>query len=120
MESVMEMQFEKEANNIKGKITFLRYGNKRINLVETKKGFSRGGHHAFESKHGFIPGLEYREKNLTDVEKTQTLSVYSIITTKQMTLHLIIAITVLSLLKSLSKIILLWIIQNMEKLLPKR
>ena len=91
----MEMQFEKEANDIRGKIMFLRYGDKRINLVETKKGFSRGGHyHAFESKHILISGLvEYREKNLqTNVEKTQTLSAPSVIVTEPMTPHLITAI----------------------------
>jgi len=92
----MELQFEKEANDIRGKVLFLRYGDKRIHLVETKKGFSRGGHyHDFESKHILISGLvEYREKNLqTNVEKIQTLSAPYVITTKPMTPHLITAIT---------------------------
>jgi hypothetical protein len=92
----MELQFEREANDIRGKILFLRYGNKRINLVETKKGFSRGGHyHDFESKHVLISGIfEYGEKNLkTHTEKTQTISAPSVIITAPMTLHLITTIT---------------------------
>lgn len=92
----MELQFEKEANDIRGKILVLRYGDKRINLVETKKGFSRGGHyHDFESKHILISGIiEYREKNLqTNMEKTQIISEPSVIITTPMTPHLITAVT---------------------------
>lgn len=91
----MELQFEKETSDIRGKILVLRYGEKRINLVETKKEFSRGGHyHNFESKHILISGIiEYREKNLkTNVEKTQILSAPSIMITAPMTPHLITAI----------------------------
>lgn len=91
----MELQFEKETSDVRGKILVLRYGEKRINLVETKKEFSRGGHyHDFESKHILISGIiEYREKNLkTNVEKTQILSAPSIIITAPMTPHLITAI----------------------------
>jgi len=92
----MELQFEREANDIRGKILFLRYGNKRIHLMETKKGFSRGGYyHDFESRHILISGIvKYREKNLkTSTEKTQTVLAPSIVITKPMTPHLITAIT---------------------------
>ncbi|WKT57440.1 hypothetical protein QVH35_08575 [Candidatus Nitrosotenuis chungbukensis] len=92
----MELQFEKEASDVRGKILMLRYGNKRINLVETKKGFSRGGHyHDFESKHFLMSGLiEYREKNLQiGEEKTQTLRAPFVIVTPPMTPHMITAIT---------------------------
>jgi quercetin dioxygenase-like cupin family protein len=92
----MELQFEKESNDIRGKILMLRYGDKRINLVETKKGFSRGGHyHDFESKHILISGtIEYREKNLQiNMEKTQTQSAPFVIVTPPMTPHMITAIT---------------------------
>ncbi len=92
----MELQFEKESSDVRGKILMLRYGDKRINLVETKKGFSRGGHyHDFESKHILISGtVEYREKNLqTNAEKTQAYSAPSVIITAPMTPHLITAIT---------------------------
>jgi hypothetical protein len=70
----MELQFEKEASDVRGKIVVLRYGDKRINLVETKKEFSRGGHyHIFESRHILISGtIEYVEKDLkTNAEKSQ-------------------------------------------------
>ena len=92
----MELQFEKEANDVRGKILFLRYGNKRIHLVETKKGFSRGGHyHDFESKHIIISGvIEYREKNLqTNTETIQTISIPSVIITAPMMPHLITSVT---------------------------
>lgn len=92
----MELQFEKESTDVRGKILMLRYGNKRINLVETKKGFSRGGHyHDFESKHILISGIiEYREKNLQlNVEKTQTPSAPFVIVTPPMRPHMITAIT---------------------------
>ena len=92
----MELQFEKESTDVRGKILMLRYGNKRINLVETKKGFSRGGHyHDFESKHILISGIiEYREKNLQlNVEKTQTLSAPFVIVTPPTCPHMITAIT---------------------------
>lgn len=92
----MELQFEKESSDVRGKILMLRYGKKRINLVETKKGFSRGGHyHGFESKHILISGIiEYREKNLqTNVENTQTHSAPFVVVTPPMTPHMITAVT---------------------------
>lgn len=92
----MELEFEKEATDVRGKILMLKYGNKRINLVETKKGFSRGGHyHNFESRHILISGtIEYKEKNLqTNVEKTKNVSAPSVITTSPMIAHLITAVT---------------------------
>lgn len=92
----MELQFEKEASDIRGKIMVLRYGDKRINLVETKKEFSRGGHyHDFESKHILISGtIEYREKNLnTNTDTTKIISAPFVIVTAPMTPHLITAIT---------------------------
>ena len=41
----MNIQFEKEVEDIRGKILFLSYGKKQINLVEIRKGFARGGHY---------------------------------------------------------------------------
>lgn len=92
----MELLFEKEASDMRGKIMMLRYGNRRINLVETKKEFSRGGHyHSFESRHILISGtIKYVEKDLkTNVEKSQILSAPNVIVTPPMTPHLITAIT---------------------------
>ena len=92
----MELIFEKESTDVRGKVIFLRYGKKRINLVETKKGFSRGGHyHDFESKHILISGIiEYREKNLqTNVEVTQIISIPSVMITTPKNPHMITAIT---------------------------
>lgn len=92
----MELQFEKEAGDVRGNILVLKYGNKRINLVETKKGFSRGGHyHVFESRHILISGtIQYVEKDLkTNVEKSTTVSAPNVIVTAPMIPHLITAIT---------------------------
>src|SRR5574338_439782 len=92
----MELEFEKEATDVRGKILMLKYGNKRINLIKTKKGFSRGRHyHNFESRHIQISRtIEYKEKNLqTNVEKTKNVSAPSVITTSPMIAHLITAVT---------------------------
>ena len=91
----MELSFEKEAGDIRGKVVFLSYGSKKINLVEIKKGFSRGGHyHTFETKHHVISGiLEYREKNLnTGKEKIETISSPTVITVPPMVAHLLTAL----------------------------
>jgi quercetin dioxygenase-like cupin family protein len=62
----MNLKFEKEVEDARGKILFFSYGKKRINLVEIKKGFARGGHHhTFESEHILISGrIEYREEHV--------------------------------------------------------
>lgn len=62
----MNFSIEKEVEDVRGKIIFLSYGNKKIHLVETRKGYARGGHyHKFHSFHILISGLiEYREKNI--------------------------------------------------------
>jgi quercetin dioxygenase-like cupin family protein len=91
----MELKFEKEAEDARGKIIFLSYGGKKLNIVEIKKGFSRGGHyHPFESKHFMMSGtIEYREKNLqTNKETVQIISAPEVIYVPPMTAHLLTAI----------------------------
>ena len=91
----MELTFEKESEDLRGKIIFLSYGKKKINLVEIKKGFSRGGHyHTFETRHFMISGvIEYREKNIdAGKEKKETISAPAIITVPPMTAHLLTAL----------------------------
>jgi len=41
----MILQFEKEHEDVRGKILFFSYGKKYVNLIEIKKGFARGGHY---------------------------------------------------------------------------
>lgn len=91
----MELTFEKESSDVRGKIIFLKYGTKNLNIVEIKKGFSRGGHyHTYETRHYLLSGiLEYREKNIkTNSEKIETLSAPAIITVPPMAAHLLTAI----------------------------
>lgn len=90
----MELHFEKEASDVRGKIIFLKYGEKSLNIVEIKKGFSRGGHyHTFETVHFVLSGtIEYREKNIqTNQEQIQVFSAPAIITVPPMTAHLLTA-----------------------------
>jgi hypothetical protein len=91
----MDLKFEKEASDVRGKIIFLSYGNKKLNIVQIKKGLSRGGHyHDFETRHFMISGIiEYRETNTsTNKETIRTVSAPSIITVPPMHAHLLTAI----------------------------
>lgn len=91
----MELIFEKESSDARGKIIFLKYGQKSLNIVEIKKGFSRGGHyHTFETKHYVLSGvIEYREKNIeTNRENTQIFSTPITITVPPITAHLLTAL----------------------------
>jgi hypothetical protein len=40
----MNLEFKKEFGDIRGKIIFLEYGDKSVNVIEIKQGFARGGH----------------------------------------------------------------------------
>lgn len=61
-----DMHVLKETEDKRGKIVWLVSGNKEIHVVETKKGFSRGGHyHPFDSTHVLVSGqIIYRECGL--------------------------------------------------------
>lgn len=66
----LEDQFEDK----RGKMFFFSSDNKRIALVETKKGFARGGHyHLYEQDYVIISGkFEHREKDVvTSIEQTE-------------------------------------------------
>lgn len=91
----MELSFEKEVSDVRGKIIFLKYGEKSLNVVEIKKGFSRGGHyHTFETMHFVLSGtIEYREKNIqTNQETIQIFSAPVVIVVPPMSAHLLTAI----------------------------
>ncbi len=62
----MKLEFIKSVSDILGTILFYSFGKSAINFVETKKGFSRGGHyHQFKSDHVLLQGkIEFRELNL--------------------------------------------------------
>lgn len=91
----MELSYEKEATDVRGKILFLSYGQKKINLVEIKKGFSRGGHyHDFDTTHYVLTGkIEYREKDIkTGREQTRIITAPDIIRVPAMAAHLLTAV----------------------------
>ncbi len=91
----MELSIEKESSDQRGKIIFLSYGDKKLNFVEIKKGFSRGGHyHTFETRHFLIIGvIEYREKNIdTGKETIRTIPSPAIISVPPMMAHLLTAL----------------------------
>ncbi|HXG73251.1 MAG TPA: hypothetical protein VNK44_00335 [Candidatus Nitrosotenuis sp.] len=90
----MVLKFEKQATDARGTIVFLSYGDKKINVVEIKKGFSRGGHyHTFQTRHFLLAGtIEYRQTDLrTGEEKTEIISSPQIITVPPMVAHLLTA-----------------------------
>ena len=91
----MSLQFEKQVEDKRGNILFLSLGTKKINIVEMKKGFARGGHfHNFPSTDIIVYGkIELREENLNNsVEQIKKISAPSIINIQQNTAHLFIAL----------------------------
>ena len=70
----MNLKFEKQVEDKRGKILFFSFGNKKFNIVETKQGFARGGHfHNFLSTHILVNGkVEVIEEDLnTGIEQTK-------------------------------------------------
>lgn len=91
----MNLEFEKEVEDVRGKIIFFTYGDKRISIVEIKKGYARGGHyHKFNSEHTVISGkIEYRETDVrTGKENMQIFSSPSVIQVSPYMAHLLIAL----------------------------
>ncbi len=91
----MDLKFEKEVEDVRGKIIFFKYGNKRINFVEIKNGYARGGHyHNFESEHVIITGkIEYMETDVnTGKETTKIFSYPSVIRVPPQKAHLLLAL----------------------------
>lgn len=89
------MKIEKEVEDERGKILFLSFEGNKINILELKKGFSRGGHyHKFPTKHFVISGkIEYRGKNVnTGKERKQIFTSNEIIETPANEAHLLTAV----------------------------
>lgn len=90
-----DLEYEKEASDARGRILFLTYGEKKINIVEIKKGFSRGGHyHTFKTFHYVLAGtIQYKEKDMiSNSERTQIISAPAIISVPAMSAHLLTAL----------------------------
>ena len=90
----MSLEFDKQIEDNRGKILFLKYNNKNINLIEIKQGFARGGHfHKTNTNHFLISGkIEYHEENIkTGIEKISIIESPCIINTASHVAHLLIA-----------------------------
>ena len=91
----MTLEFNKSVSDIRGTILFCSFEKLTINFVETKKGFSRGGHyHEFKSDHILLRGkIEFRELNLgTNMEQIRILSAPCTISVEPNIAHLLTAL----------------------------
>lgn len=91
----MDLQFEKEINDVRGKIIFYSHGKMKIHVIETKKGFARGGHyHKYEQDHSLISGqMEVRQfDTITNQETTKIFRLPAIIHIPKNIAHLFIAL----------------------------
>lgn len=92
----MQLEYQKVAEDVRGKILFMKYGdNKSLNLAEIKKGFARGGHyHPYEQFHVIVSGkVEYREEDIkTKKETIQIITGPKIFSVPKNTAHLLIAL----------------------------
>lgn len=91
----MTLEFNKSVSDVRGTILFCSFGKSTIHFVETKKGFSRGGHyHEFKSDHMLLRGkIEFRELNLgTNFEQIRILSAPCTISVEPNIAHLLTAL----------------------------
>ena len=90
----MSLEFDKHIEDKRGKILFLKYGDKNINLIEIKQSFGRGGHfHKTTTNHFLISGkIELHEENIeTGLEKISIIQSPCIINIQSYVAHLLIA-----------------------------
>ena len=91
----MSLEFDKITEDKRGKIIWLSSGLKKINIVEIRNGFARGGHyHNHETSHFLIHGkIEYREKDIdTGKEKIEIVLPNKEIKIPPRIAHLLIAL----------------------------
>jgi len=91
----MTLEFSKSLNDVRGTIMFYSFGKLIIHFVETKKGFSRGGHyHKFKSDHVLLQGkVEFKELDLdTNIEQIRILSAPYIISVESNVAHILTAL----------------------------
>jgi hypothetical protein len=92
----MALTLIKETEDRRGKIIWLIAGDKEVHIVETKKGFARGGHyHPFESVHLIISGkLVYTERdvNAENSEIAKTIDRVTTVVTPAYRAHMITAL----------------------------
>lgn len=76
-EKIDDIEIEKIIDEVRGKNTFLSYGNLQLILVETNKGFSRGGHyHKTDTNHTLLSGtIHLLQKNLSTCHEIEKIFV---------------------------------------------
>jgi len=91
----MGLQFEKEIEDVRGKILFYKFNKLFLNLIEMKKGHARGGHyHKYDQEHFIISGkVEYWSEDInTKKETIQIIDQPTLIHIPAYTAHLFIGI----------------------------
>lgn len=92
---MLELHLEKTTDDARGKIIMFNHNGKKINIIEIKKSFARGGHfHPFPTEHVLILGtVEYREENIqTKKEEIRIIRAPSVIKTAPNIAHLFVAL----------------------------
>ena len=69
----MGLEFQKQVEDIRGKILFCKHDHLSVNLAEIKKGFARGGHyHKYDQDHFIISGkVEYIAEDIEAKKETK-------------------------------------------------
>ena len=96
LEEKTDLMIEKLVEDVRGKNTFLSFGNLQLILVETNKGFSRGGHyHKTKTNHSLLSGtIHLLQKNLfTGHEIGQTFTAPATITIPEFCAHMLTAVS---------------------------
>lgn len=91
----MSLQLDKQSEDIRGKIMWLSYKGRQINIVEIKKGYARGGHyHEYDSENTIILGrVEYREEDIVSgKERTKIISAPTTVLIPKNTAHILTAV----------------------------
>ena len=91
----MKLEFLNSVIDPRGRIIFCQYGDLSINIVETKKGFSRGGHfHPFKSDHFLLRGkIEFKEIDVdTNIEKIRIIEAPFTLSVEPNVAHLLTAL----------------------------
>jgi len=91
----MQLKFNKSVSDIRGIILFCSFGKLIIHFVETKKGFSRGGHyHPFKSDHFLLRGkIEFKEIDVdTNIEEIRIIEAPFTISVEPNVTHLLTAL----------------------------
>ena len=91
----MKLEFNKSVSDIMGTTLFCSFGKLIIHFVETKKGFSRGGHyHKFKSDHILLRGkIEFKDLNFSkNFEQTRIILAPFTISVESNVAHLLTAL----------------------------